>query len=379
MAWHGLCSAFARGLSISDRFLHCPLQNSVRALLEAALGVDYDSSGARSVPTKQSLSDTTQSFPHEGGEVESTTSSKTPYRPCIVYMGSAEGLLASKPDIIACFRRQLSGLPADAPLVFIGSSCNLAPVDMASACCPAAPSQLRGMSGPSAPLVIRRGMGDVIDVGFIDALQRLAGSGIDPSGPSSVLFSMQASLHPPRSGREVTMWERMIADDVKEVNAEKNIADLRSALSAGSVQIEVDWRTLACHKGLQSDVLSPADVSRIVGWAISLCIRQLDSSVAVSEADGAATSNADSIGEAVASGVVLTTEHLRAAISMLSTLAAEASDVKGELKEIKTDNEFEANLLQEAVVAPGEIGVTFDDVQVSDCISLSLARSLPRE
>ncbi|CAM9471247.1 unnamed protein product, partial [Phaeothamnion confervicola] len=42
------------------------------------------------------------------------------------------------------------------------------------------------------------------------------------------------------------------------------------------------------------------------------------------------------------------------------------------VKDVATDNEFEKRLLQEAVISSGEIGVTFDDVQVEDLVKRNI-------
>ncbi|XP_047270519.1 peroxisome biosynthesis protein PAS1 [Capsicum annuum] len=150
------------------------------------------------------------------------------------------------------------------------------------------------------------------------------------------LFPNKVVIHMPQDETLLLTWKQQLDQDVDTLRMKENFNSLQRVLSR--IGLECSGLETLCFKDQNFSVKS---AEKVVGWALSHHLMQ----------------NAQ---EDLDMGLVLSPVSIQYGLELLQAKQNDTTSLK-KVKDVETENEFEKALLAD-VIAPSDIGVTFDDV-----------------
>ncbi|KAM3195111.1 hypothetical protein ACQJBY_071272 [Aegilops geniculata] len=160
------------------------------------------------------------------------------------------------------------------------------------------------------------------------------------------LFPNRIYIEPPKDKAQLSNLNQQIRLDAESLRAKANVLSIRKFLT----QCEIE-----CHDveelPITDRLLTHDDVDKVVGYGISYHLEHDKPNMDAKP--------------------VLPTESLKHGLECIQSESMASSSSKKALKDVVTENEFERSLLSN-VIAPHEIGVTFDDIGALECVKDTL-------
>uniref|UniRef100_A0A453QUA4 Uncharacterized protein n=1 Tax=Aegilops tauschii subsp. strangulata TaxID=200361 RepID=A0A453QUA4_AEGTS len=160
------------------------------------------------------------------------------------------------------------------------------------------------------------------------------------------LFPNRIYIEPPKDKAQLSYLNQQIRLDAESLRAKANVLSIRKFLT----QCEIE-----CHDveelPITDRLLTHVDVDKVVGYGISYHLEHDKPNMDAKP--------------------VLPTESLKHGLERIQSESMASSSSKKALKDVVTENEFERSLLSN-VIAPHEIGVTFDDIGALECVKDTL-------
>ncbi|KAF7093908.1 hypothetical protein CFC21_096285 [Triticum aestivum] len=160
------------------------------------------------------------------------------------------------------------------------------------------------------------------------------------------LFPNRIYIEPPKDKAQLSYLNQQIRLDAESLRAKANVLSIRKFLT----QCEIE-----CHDveelPITDRLLTHDDVDKVVGYGISYHLEHDKPNMDAKP--------------------VLPTESLKHGLERIQSESMASSSSKKALKDVVTENEFERSLLSN-VIAPHEIGVTFDDIGALECVKDTL-------
>ncbi|EMS49758.1 Spastin [Triticum urartu] len=160
------------------------------------------------------------------------------------------------------------------------------------------------------------------------------------------LFPNRIYIEPPKDKAQLSYLNQQIRLDAESLRAKANVLSIRKFLT----QCEIE-----CHDveelPITDRLLTHDDVDKVIGYGISYHLEHDKPNMDAKP--------------------VLSTESLKHGLERIQRESMASSSSKKALKDVVTENEFERSLLSN-VIAPHEIGVTFDDIGALECVKDTL-------
>ncbi|XBH97700.1 hypothetical protein VPH35_127336 [Triticum aestivum] len=160
------------------------------------------------------------------------------------------------------------------------------------------------------------------------------------------LFPNRIYIEPPKDKAQLSYLNKQIRLDAESLRAKANVLSIRKFLT----QCEIE-----CHDveelPITERLLTHDDVDKVVGYGISYHLEHDKPNMDAKP--------------------VLPTESLKHGLERIQSESMASSSSTKALKDVVTENEFEKSLLSN-VIAPHEIGVTFDDIGALECVKDTL-------
>ncbi|VAI82987.1 unnamed protein product [Triticum turgidum subsp. durum] len=160
------------------------------------------------------------------------------------------------------------------------------------------------------------------------------------------LFPNRIYIEPPKDKAQLSYLNKQIRLDAESLRAKANVLSIRKFLT----QCEIE-----CHDveelPITDRLLTHDDVDKVVGYGISYHLEHDKPNMDAKP--------------------VLPTESLKHGLERIQSESMASSSSTKALKDVVTENEFEKSLLSN-VIAPHEIGVTFDDIGALECVKDTL-------
>ncbi|KAG0450715.1 hypothetical protein HPP92_026590 [Vanilla planifolia] len=162
------------------------------------------------------------------------------------------------------------------------------------------------------------------------------------------IFPNKVTIIPPQDEAQLMNWKNQLDHDTEALRAKSNIMSIQSFLNRVGLECK-DLEAIS----IKDQTLTNESVDRVIGFALSHHLKHYKPKVCHDMK------------------LVLSTESVSYGLQMLQNFQSDMKSTKKSLKDVVTENEFEKRLLAD-VIAPSDIGVTFDDIGALDNVKATL-------
>ncbi|KAK6940965.1 ATPase, AAA-type, core [Dillenia turbinata] len=262
---------------------------------------------------------------HAINELFEVASHESKISPLILFIKEIEKSIVGNPEAYAAFKGKLENLPDN--VVVIASHIQM--------------DNRKEKLTPGSLLLTKFGSSQtaLLDLALPDAFGRLHDKSKET--PKSMkqltrLFPNKVTIQIPQDETLLENWKHQLDRDNETLKSQSNIATIRSVLHRHGFECS-ELESLC----IKDQVLT--SVEKIVGWAVSRHLMH----------------SSDAVDKDVK--LVISGESIMYGLHILQGVQNENKSLKKSLKDVVTENEFEKRLLAD-VIAPCDIGVSFDDI-----------------
>lgn len=270
-------------------------------------------------------------------ELIEVASEESKQGPLVIFINDIEKSLGAYVDSSSSCKGELESMPAG--VLVIGSHIQM--------------DNRKEKSHPGGLLFTKFGSNQtaLLDFAFPDSFGRLHERSKEiPKTMKQLLkiFPNKITILPPQDEAQLLDWKNQLDQDTEALRAKSNISSIQSFINRIGLECN-DLEALS----IKDQTLTNESVDRVIGFALCHHLKKFKS-------------------EATAdSKLVLSCESINHGLQMLQSFQSDVKSSKKSLKDVITENEFEKRLLVD-VIAPSDIGVTFDDIGALDNVKATL-------
>ncbi|PKA58437.1 Katanin p60 ATPase-containing subunit A1 [Apostasia shenzhenica] len=270
-------------------------------------------------------------------ELIEVASEESKQGPLIIFIKDIEKSMGSFSDSTSSLKGKLESLPAG--ILVIGSHIQM--------------DNRKEKSHPGSLLFTKFGSNQtaLLDFAFPDSFSKLHERSKEISKMMkqlTKLFPSKVTIQPPQDEDKLSEWKSQLDHDTETLRAKSNILSIRSFVNRVGLECS-DLEAIS----IKDQTLSNESVDRVVGFALHHYLKNH-----MSEASTDAR-------------LILSSESISHGLQMLQSFQNDIKTSKKSLKDVATENEFEKRLLAD-VIAPSDIGVTFEDIGALDNVKATL-------
>ncbi|XP_020578958.1 uncharacterized protein LOC110023738 [Phalaenopsis equestris] len=270
-------------------------------------------------------------------ELIEVASEESKQGPLVIFINDIEKSLGSYVDSSSSCKGELESMPAG--ILVIGSHIQM--------------DNRKEKSHPGGLLFTKFGSNQtaLLDFAFPDSFGRLHERSKEiPKTMKQLMkiFPNKVTIQPPQDEAQLLDWKNQLDHDTEALRAKSNISSIQSFISRIGFECN-DLEALS----IKDQTLTNESVDRVIGFALCHHLKNFKSET-----------SADA-------RLSLSCESVKYGLQMLQSFQNDVKSSKKSLKDVVTENEFEKRLLSD-VIAPSDIGVTFDDIGALDNVKATL-------
>ncbi|KAH0461753.1 hypothetical protein IEQ34_009328 [Dendrobium chrysotoxum] len=270
-------------------------------------------------------------------ELIEVASEESKQGPLVIFINDIEKSLGAYVDSSSSCKGELESMPAG--VLVIGSHIQM--------------DNRKEKSHPGGLLFTKFGSNQtaLLDFAFPDSFGRLHERSKEiPKTMKQLMkiFPNKVTIQPPQDEAQLLDWKSQLDHDTEALRAKSNISSIQSFIN----RIGLECNDLEAIS-IKDQTLTNESVDRVIGFALCHHLKNFKS-----EASADAR-------------LSLSCESIKYGLQMLQSFQSDVKSSKKSLKDVVTENEFEKRLLTD-VIAPSDIGVTFDDIGALDNVKATL-------
>lgn len=270
-------------------------------------------------------------------ELIEVASEESKHGPLVIFINDIEKSLGAYVDSSSSCKGELESMPTG--VLVIGSHIQM--------------DNRKEKSHPGGLLFTKFGSNQtaLLDFAFPDSFGRLHERSKEiPKTMKQLMkiFPNKITILPPQDEAQLLDWKNQLDQDTEALRAKSNISSIQSFISRIGLECN-DLDALS----IKDQTLTNESVDRVIGFALCHHLKNFKSET---------TADAK---------LILSCESITHGLQMLQNFQSDVKSSKKSLKDVVTENEFEKRLLVD-VIAPSDIGVTFDDIGALDNVKATL-------
>ncbi|PKU63725.1 uncharacterized protein LOC110109484 isoform X1 [Dendrobium catenatum] len=270
-------------------------------------------------------------------ELIEVASEESKQGPLVIFINDIEKSLGAYVDSSSSCKGELESMPAG--VLVIGSHIQM--------------DNRKEKSHPGGLLFTKFGSNQtaLLDFAFPDSFGRLHERSKEiPKTMKQLMkiFPNKITIQPPQDEAQLLDWKSQLDHDTEALRAKSNISSIQSFINRIGLECN-DLEALS----IKDQTLTNESVDRVIGFALCHHLKNFKSEASTD------------------ARLSLSCESIKYGLQMLQSFQSDVKSSKKSLKDVVTENEFEKRLLTD-VIAPSDIGVTFDDIGALDNVKATL-------